>query len=109
MTPRFDGKVALVTGAARGIGYATAELFASEGAHVAVCDVAMDAATDAASRLRSQYGGKAIGLACDVTDEAGVDAMVQQVTRDLGGLDILVNNAGVTRDNLLFKMTVDDW
>ncbi len=109
MSQRFAGKVAVVTGAARGIGYATADLFASEGAQVVVCDVALEAAGEAAARLASAHGVKTLGLACDVADEAGVEAMFAQVVRDLGGLDLLVNNAGVTRDNLLFKMSVDDW
>ncbi len=106
---RFDGKVALVTGAARGIGFATAELFASEGARVAICDIAPDAAYDAANRLAAQYGMKVVGLGCDVTREADVDALFERLLQDLGGIDILVNNAGVTRDNLLFRMSVADW
>ncbi len=106
---RFGGKVALVTGAARGIGFATADLFASEGADVAICDVAADAADDAARRIADAHGVQAIGLGCDVTDESSVDALFATVVERLGGLHILVNNAGVTRDNLLFKMTLDDW
>ena len=109
MNRRFEGKVALVTGAARGIGFATAELFASEGARVAVCDIAADAAGEAASRLRDAYGQDAVGLACDVSDEASVDATFDAAVAALGGLEILVNNAGVTRDNLLFKMSLADW
>jgi len=109
MNKRFAAKVALVTGAARGIGYAAAELFAQEGASVAVCDISPEAAESAAQALQSAYGIRAIGVGCDVTDEAQVDAMVARVISELGGLDILVNNAGVTRDNLLFKMSVSDW
>ncbi len=106
---RFNGKVVLVTGAARGIGYATADLFASEGAHVVVCDVALEAASDAARRLQDQHGGKSLGLGCNVTDEAAVDALFDRILADFGTIDVLVNNAGVTRDNLLFKMSVADW
>jgi len=109
MDKRFAAKAALVTGAARGIGYAAAELFAQEGAGVAICDISAEAAEDAARRLQSEYGCRAIGVGCDVSDEAQVDAMVARVIAELGGLDILVNNAGVTRDNLLFKMSVADW
>jgi len=109
MNKRFAAKVALVTGAARGIGYAAAELFAQEGASVAVCDISPEAAESAAQALQSACGIRAIGVGCDVTDEAQVDAMVARVISELGGLDILVNNAGVTRDNLLFKMSVSDW
>lgn len=106
---RFEGKVALVTGGARGIGLATAQAFAGEGARIALCDLAADAAQHAAQALAAEFGVQAIGLGCDVSDEAQVDAMVARVIDDCGGLDILVNNAGVTRDNLLFKMSVADW
>lgn len=106
---QFEGKVALITGAARGIGYASAEKFAEGGADIALCDMDADAATQAASTLAKDFGVRAIGIGCDVTDEQQVDAMFQHVQEALGGLDILVNNAGVTRDNLLFKMSVDDW
>ncbi len=106
---RFEGKVALVTGAARGIGYASAEKFAEEGANVALCDMDADAAVRAAGALTQRFGVQALGIGCDVTDEKQVEAMFLQVVEGLGGLDILVNNAGVTRDNLLFKMSTDDW
>src|SRR5689334_1554293 len=109
MSKRFEGKVAIVTGGVRGIGLATAQAFAQEGAAVAVCDLAQDAAVSAAAGLTTQFGVRALGLACDVADEAQVDAFVSRVVTELGGLDILVNNAGITRDNLLFKMTVTDW
>lgn len=109
MSKRFEGKVAIVTGGVRGIGLATAQAFAQEGAAVAVCDLAQDAAVSAAAGLTADYGVRALGLACDVADEAQVDAFVSRVVAELGGLDILVNNAGITRDNLLFKMSVTDW
>jgi 3-oxoacyl-[acyl-carrier protein] reductase len=106
---RFSGKVVLVTGAARGIGFATADLVASEGTHVVVCDIALDSAADAAARLHEQHRGQTLGLGCDVTDEAAVDALFERVIAEFGTIDVLVNNAGVTRDNLLFKMSVSDW
>ena len=103
---RYRGRVAVVTGAARGIGAATAQRFAEEGAAVAVLDLDQDAAAATAEGLGAE---QAVGLACDVRDAASVDAAVQGVVDRLGEIDVLVNNAGVTRDNLLFKMTEDDW
>ncbi|MGZ5403547.1 MAG: 3-oxoacyl-ACP reductase FabG [Nocardioides sp.] len=108
---RFDGRVAVVTGSARGIGYATAQRFAEEGARVAVIDLDAEAARKAAAALpgadHPQTGH--LGIGCDVTDAASVEAAVENVVAELGGLHILVNNAGITRDNLLFKMSEDDW
>ncbi|MGH3306587.1 MAG: SDR family NAD(P)-dependent oxidoreductase, partial [Nocardioides sp.] len=106
---RFDGRVAVVTGAARGIGFGTAQRFAEEGASVAVIDLDESAATEAAAKLSLGEGQKAIGIGCDVSDTAAVEAAVDRVVSELGGIHILVNNAGVTRDNLLFKMTDEDW
>ena len=102
---RFDGRVAIVTGAARGIGFATAQRFAEEGAKVAILDLDEGQAAEAATRL----GDGHLGVGCNVGDSASVEAAVTRVVEELGGLHILVNNAGVTRDNLLFKMSDDDW
>ena len=109
MTNRFSGQVALVTGAAQGIGLATAGLLAEQGARVVLCDLSLPAAQHAAAALQERHHVDALGLACDVAEEAPVAAMVAAAVQRFGAIDILVNNAGVTRDNLLFKMSVADW
>ncbi len=103
---RYAGRVAVVTGAARGIGAGIAKRLADEGASLAVLDLDQDAATASAESLGAE---RAIGVACNVSDAASVEAAVSAVVEELGKVDVLVNNAGITRDNLLFKMTEDDW
>ena len=105
---RFDGKVALVTGGANGIGAATAEKFGAEGAAVVVVDLDQGAA-DAVAKKVAGAGGKSIGVAADVTQREQVDAAVARAAEEYGRLDILVCCAGIIRDNLVFKMTDDDW
>ena len=100
---RFSDRVALITGGGRGIGAATSARLASEGARVVVSD--MDAGP--AEEVAGPIGGLAI--ACDVTLREQVEAMVQRILRELGRLDVLVCCAGIIRDNLLFKMTDEDW
>ncbi len=106
---RFSGRRVIVTGAARGIGRATAERFAEDGASVAVIDLDAAAAEATAGEISAMHGTKAIGLACDVSAKGQVDSMVEEVASRLGGVDVLVNNAGVTRDNLIHKMEDEDW
>lgn len=105
---RLDGKVALVTGAGRGIGAATAERLAADGARVAVLDLTEHdcAATVAAI---TDAGGEALAVAADVADAERAQQAVERVVRHFGALDILVSNAGVLRDNLLFRMSEADW
>jgi NAD(P)-dependent dehydrogenase (short-subunit alcohol dehydrogenase family) len=102
---RLDGKVAIVTGAASGIGFATAQRFASEGARVVIADLKSDKATAAAKSI----GANALGVACDVSDESQVEAAVAQAIRQFGGLDIVVNNAGLMIFKPLEEQTADDW
>jgi 3-oxoacyl-[acyl-carrier protein] reductase len=99
---RFEGATALVTGGAKGIGAATAERLAAEGAQVVVADFDEAAATETAERI----GGRAVR--CDVTSRADVEAAVAAAAQG-GRLDLLVTSAGIIRDNLIHKMTDDDW
>jgi len=101
-------RIALVTGAAQGIGAETARRLAAGGAKVGVLDLRQDAATEVADEIRAT-GGSALALAADVSQRAQVQAAVDELVAEYGGLHILVNNAGVLRDNLLFKMSDDDW
>jgi 3-oxoacyl-[acyl-carrier protein] reductase len=100
-----QGRVAVVTGGAGGIGAAIARRLVAGGAAVALLDLDEAAVSEAAAAL----DGRAIGLVCDVTDSGAVQAAVTRVADELGGLHILVNNAGVTRDNLLFRLSESDW
>lgn len=98
----------MVTGAARGIGAATAGRLARSGANVAVVDLEEKDCQETVDAVHGE-GGTAIGIGCDVTQQDQVEGAVDRTVRELGALDILVNNAGVLRDNLLFKMSDEDW
>lgn len=100
---RFDGKVVIVTGASRGIGAEIAAQFAAAGAQVACVATTLDGANKTASAI----GGK--GFACDVSDSASVEAMIEAVTEQMGAPAVLVNNAGITRDTLIMRMKDEDW
>ena len=105
---RLDGKVALITGGARGIGRTTAQLFAREGAKVALCDVD-EAAGQEVVREIEQAGGEALFVRADVSRMPDVEAVVEKVKERWGQIDVLLNNAGILRDATLLKMTEEDF
>jgi len=108
--PILDGKVALVTGAARGIGRAIAWELAAEGAHVAVNYRESAAGAEMlCTEIEAQLQGQAVAIQGDISVATEVDRVVSTVAERFGRVDILVNNAGITRDKLLLRMTEDDW
>ncbi|MCR4582467.1 MAG: 3-oxoacyl-[acyl-carrier-protein] reductase [Prevotella sp.] len=102
----LEGKTALITGAARGIGKAIALKFAAEGANIAFTDLAVNEETEAEI---AALGVKAKSYASNAADFAESEAVVQQVKADFGSIDILVNNAGITKDGLMLRMTEQQW
>ncbi|MGP8009381.1 MAG: 3-oxoacyl-ACP reductase FabG [Acidimicrobiales bacterium] len=101
-------RTAIVTGSARGIGAAIAKRLSGDGFAVAILDLDQDACNVVAEEIKAA-GGDALGVSADVADEQSVEQAVAHVAEALGGPTVLVNNAGITRDNLLFKMTADEW
>mgnify|MGYP000257832642 FL=1 len=108
LTTDLSGQVALVTGAARGLGRAIAENLARCGAKVACVDVNAELLDQTVAAIAAS-GGTAMALTCDVTDSQRVSAVVDEVVKAWGGLDILVNNAGITKDTLILRMKDDQW
>jgi len=104
----LDGRNAVITGAAQGIGLSIAEAFAAEGARIVVSDINADAAKAAAEQL-SASGAQAIAERCDVTNEAEVEALVARCVAEFGRIDVMVNNAGITRDASMAKMALADF
>ncbi|HXS03555.1 MAG TPA: SDR family NAD(P)-dependent oxidoreductase, partial [Rhodanobacter sp.] len=104
----LNGKVALITGAASGLGKAIAELYAQHGASVAIADINQDAADKVAAEIKAA-GGKALGVAMDVTSEDAVNAGTDKVVAAFGRLDILISNAGVQIINPIDQFAFADW
>ena len=105
----LEGKVALVTGAARGIGKAIALRFAEQGANVAIVVRAINENTDQIINTLASYGVKAKAYVTDASSFEGAHAVVKQVAEEFGRLDILVNNAGITKDGLMMRMSEEQW
>jgi 3-oxoacyl-[acyl-carrier protein] reductase len=105
---RLENKVAIITGAANGIGLEAAKLFTKEGAKVVLADYDEKTGSEQAEDLRS-YGADVLFAQVNVADRASVDRMVQQTVNTFGKVDILINNAGITRDAMLTKMTIEDF
>ncbi|MCE9519469.1 MAG: 3-oxoacyl-[acyl-carrier-protein] reductase [Verrucomicrobia bacterium] len=106
---QLTGRIAIVTGAGRGIGKAIAERFAAEGAKVAVISRTETNSQSAAEAINAKYPGAAKAYAIDIADFTAVTELGKRIIADLGGADILVNNAGVTRDGLALRMSDEDW
>ena len=104
----LEGKVAIVTGAGRGIGQQIAKKLAEAGAKVAVVDLKAEWCEETVGLVKAA-GSEAIGLGCNVAESADVDATVKAVIAKFGTVDIMVNNAGITKDGLLMRMSDDDW
>jgi NAD(P)-dependent dehydrogenase (short-subunit alcohol dehydrogenase family) len=101
----LEGRVALVTGSARGIGKAIADTLASHGAEVVVADMRIELAEETAKEIAQNTGVKTKAINVNVSDPTSVNEMVDKVLAEMGHVDILVNNAGVTRDNLIMRMS----
>ncbi len=108
MSGRFEGRTALVTGGGRGIGAASASRFAAEGAAVVVSDLDREPAEAVAQAIRDA-GGRALPVACDVTERSAVEALFTAAIQEFESVDMLVTCAGIIRDNLVHKMSDDDW
>ena len=106
---RLEGKIALITGSARGIGFEIAAAFAAEGALVAVADLSQQNSAAAAAEIASKTGARTIGLALDVSKETDCERTVEETLKAFGKVDILVNNAGITKDNLVLRMKEADF
>lgn len=109
MELRYDGRTALITGGARGIGYAAARILAAGGARLALADINGEAVERAARKLGEETGARVMGLRADVTSETEVDAMFSQAEAGLGGVDIFVSSAAILDDKLFLDSKPADW
>ncbi len=104
----LDGKIVIITGSARGIGYAIAESFAENQATVIILDLSQEAVDEAVQKIKDK-GFKAAGFAANVTDSDAVGDLFKSIVKGFGKIDVLINNAGITKDGLLMKMKEADW
>ena len=109
MEPLLKDKIAVVTGGARGIGYAIAEEFVNEGADVVLLDIAFPDDFDDKANLLRNKGSKVVAKIVDITNTAATQQTIEEIEKEFGKIDVLVNNAGITRDRLLVRMTEEDW
>ncbi|WP_369308880.1 3-oxoacyl-ACP reductase FabG [Providencia rettgeri] len=101
-------KIAIVTGSARGIGFAIAQVLAEEGAKVVISDLAISSGEESAKQLQQQ-GFEAVFIPCDISKREQVNALFSQTKEHFGGIDVIVNNAGINRDGMLHKLSDEDW
>lgn len=106
---RLKDKVAIITGGARGIGKKISQTFLKEGASVYIFDVNEEEGARTVGELQPAYDGKVIFFKVDITDEKSVEQSIEKIIEAEGRIDILVNNAGITRDNLILRMSLEDW
>jgi 3-oxoacyl-[acyl-carrier protein] reductase len=104
----LEGKLALITGGARGIGREIAMLFANEGANIAICDVNLEEAQKTAKEIEN-LGRQSLAFKADVTNSGQIQDMADKILDKFNKIDILINNAGITKDNLLLRMSEEDW
>ena len=105
----FDGKVSVITGGARGIGRAIAEILSQRGADLVIADLQLELAEKTAQEIAQATGRRAMAVRVDVSSLASANEMSEKVIAEFGRLDILVNNAGITRDKLIMRMEEQDW
>ncbi len=105
----LKGKRAIVTGSSRGIGFEIARLFCERGASVVICSTKESTAQSVADQLASTYSTQCIGVGLDISDASSVQGMIAKTLETFGGIDVLVNNAGITKDNLLLRLSEEDW